>query len=479
MQIDRMKRKIVHFIGIGGSSMSCIAEFFLKNGCTVTGSDILKSKNTKRLEKLGIKIYYKHEKYNVQKSDCIIFSNAISKKNPEFLFAKIKNIPIFSRSEILSKIIKSNCSILVSGTHGKTTTVSMIIKIYQFSGLQPTFFCVEKEKYSNKKINIGKKDYFISEIDESDNCLHLFSAKIIVVTNIENEHINSYGSLKKLELSFLNFLNKNSDYGYAIICIDNPILFRMKPMIKKKVITYGFVEKADFRIIKYQQKENFCNFFIVEKNKKFSKIHLSIPGKHNALNATASFIVAKINNISEKKIQKSIKKFVGVYRRFEILGIYDFKNYSSTIKKIMIIDDYGHHPNEIKYTIDTIKNGWPKRRIVMIFQPHRYTRMKNLYFQFLNTLLEVDYLIILNTFSAWEKKIENYSGYFFYKKIRKIKKEVIFVNKNRKIEKILRIILLDKDIILIQGAGDVSEIIKKIIKKKFFLKSSKNKSSKI
>ncbi|WMY97264.1 MAG: UDP-N-acetylmuramate--L-alanine ligase [Arsenophonus sp.] len=461
----------IHLIGIGGMGMGGLAEILFKKGFYITGSDIKKNKVTKRLKKNGIKIYSYHHPKNVINACSLIISTAISSNNIEIITAKKIGIPIFKRSEILAELTKCYYSIAVSGTHGKTTTTSIINDIYQMAGLNPTFINGGITKKDALQALLGKSHYLIIEADESDASFLLLKPYVIVITNIEYEHMETYlGDIEILKKSYITFLNNLPYDGKAILCIDDPIIKSIIPRIKKKIITYGFSKSANIQIITYKQIINKSFFKLSINRGEKIKFSLNIPGKHNILNATAAITTAITEKISYRTIIDSINLFQGIERRFDILGNFYINKQTDKNESIILIDDYGHHPTELEATIKTARIGWPKKRIIMLFQPHRYSRTKDLYLSFVNVLQKVDILLMLNIYSAGEKPILGINSENLCKEIqRKGKINPIFVKNNKEIFQRLRKIIKKNDLIIIQGAGNIENIAK-------YLKKTKLKS---
>ena len=361
--------------------------------------------------------------------------------------------------------------IAVSGTHGKTTTTSMIFDILNQNKLDPTVINGGLIKSINSHAKLGFSKYFIAEADESDGSFLCLNPKAAIITNIESDHIDNYnGEFKLLKKTFLDFLNKIPSYGIAILCTDNKAILNILPKIKCKVITYGFNKNAEFRITSYKQSDFISNFTLIRKKQLNNlEIILNLPGEHNALNATAAIAFATYQKIPDEKIYQSLKNFKGTSRRFEYVGKLFIKKKSIQNKSVMLIDDYGHHPTELSETIKTIRKSWPKKNLIMIFQPHRYTRTRNLYCDFIKILSQVDSLLILNVYSANESFISGADSSSLYSDIKKIKKNTTLVTNRNLILNCLLPHLNGNDIILIQGAGDIDTIINKI----FVLKNKK------
>lgn len=465
------KIKCIHFIGIGGVSMSGIAEILFFHNYQITGSDLIKNKVTEKLIKLGIKIFFNHKKENINNASIVVFSNAIKNNNPEIISAREKGIPIFKRAEILSELIRFSYSIAISGTHGKTTTTAMIIDIYRNAGLDPTFINGGFIKPKNINAYFGKSKYFIFEADESDRSFLYLKPLIIIVTNIENDHLDSYrGNFEEIKKSFIKFLNNLPFYGLAILCIDDPIIRLIVSKIRCNFVTYGFSRDADVRVIYYKQFKDKSIFTISRKNKKNLNFTLNIPGYHNVLNAAAAIAVSTENKINDCFILDSLKKFSGVYRRFDFLGNFYLFNVENKKSKFILIDDYGHHPTELNIVIRTIRKIWKKRRIIMIFQPHRYTRTRDLYKCFIHVLEKVDVLLILDIYSAGESKISGINSKYLCRDIKnRGKLNPFFVKKKKNIIEILKKIVINDDLILIQGAGDIGKLACYLIKSNYFL----------
>ncbi|WP_261979790.1 UDP-N-acetylmuramate--L-alanine ligase [Buchnera aphidicola] len=365
---------------------------------------------------------------------------------------------------MLQILMQFKFGIAISGTHGKTTTTSMIFDIFNENKLDPTIINGGLIKSINSYSKLGHSDYFIAEADESDRSFLYLTPKIIVVTNIESDHVNNYNNdfslLKKSFLTFINIIPSNST---VILCIDNPAIQEIIPEIKCKIITYGFSNTAEVQIRHYQQNNFISNFTLIRKNQLNLNIHLKMPGKHNALNAAAAVALATKEKIPDQRILKSLKNFQGTCRRFEYLGKISIKTNKTLKKNIMLIDDYGHHPTELDENIKTIRTSWPEKKIIMIFQPHRYTRTYNLYNEFIKILSKVDTLVILNVYSANENIINGADSKSIYNDLKKTKNmNVIFIKNDKLILNSIISYLTGDDIILIQGAGNIDKIASEI-----------------
>ncbi|PPI88013.1 UDP-N-acetylmuramate--L-alanine ligase [Candidatus Pantoea edessiphila] len=468
----------IHLVGIGGCGMGGIAKILISEGYYISGSDIEPNAITKYLSQLGAKIYFNHYAGNINcTTDVVVFSSAISRNNPELIYAKKKNIPIISRAEMLAELMRFSYGIAISGTHGKTTTTAMLSSIYIEGGLDPTFINGGILKIEDTQAHLGDNNYFIAEADESDaSFLHL-KPIVAIVTNIESDHMDTYqGNFENLKQTFINFLHKLPFYGYIVMCIDDMVIHDLIPRIDRKIITYGFSKKADFRIENYVQHGTKSYFRLVIKNQSCLKIILNAPGKHNALNATAAIAVSYKEGIDEKSIINALQYFKGIKRRFDFLGKFSTQLINGKIGDIVLIDDYGHHPTEISVTIKSVRSGWPKRKLIMIFQPHRYTRTRDMIYSFADVLSKVDELILLNVYSAGEKIIPDADSNSLCKAIRNLKKiDPVLITENNIIPDILSSMISGYDVILTQGAGNVGKIAIELINSKLQLQNIKEK----
>ena len=458
MKLSNIKR--IHFIGIGGVGMVGIAEMLINQGFNISGSDLVKNKNTSRLHSLGAKIFIGHNEKNVRDADVVVYSSAVSQSNPEMKAAKSSNTTLIPRAEMLSSLMRGFQSIAVAGSHGKTTTTSLIADIFIRAKLDPTFIIGGKILGQENKSILGSSEYLIVEADESDaSFLHL-NPEISVVTNIDNDHLDFYANdLEKLDSTFLQFLENLPFYGNAIICIDSERSKAVYEKLSRPKISYGFDKKADYFIKELKQNDVLQEFIIVKNSTgKEISLKLALAGKHNALNATAAFIVSQKAGINIKIIKESFMNFGGVSRRMEHKGeIIINKN------KVKLIDDYGHHPTEIKATIDAVKATNPKKKISMIFQPHRFSRSIFLFDEFIECLSELDNVVILDIYSAGEQNQENISAYSFVNALVDKGKNAFFAKNLKQICKHLDSVVGDEEILITQGAGNIVDISNSII----------------
>lgn len=456
----------VHFIGIGGIGMCGIATILAREGYCVTGSDIICNEMICDLIKLGIKVFFNHQYNNINNADVVVVSSAIPTNNPEIIAAKKANIPVIQRAEMLSEIMRFRHGIAISGTHGKTTTTAMIANIYIEAGLDPVVINGGRIKLKGVYARFGYGRHLIAEVDESDGSFLCMRPIVEVITNIEPDHMDTYqGNFNYLKEAFIKFLHNLPFYGYAIVCVDDMVIRKILPSFHRKIITYGFSKDANFCILNYCQYVERSEFIILCRRRNIKlRIVLQVPGLHNALNATAAIAVAIEEGIENEIILKTMLNFQGTERRFENLGYYSLFHINEKVGKILLIDDYGHHPTELYVTIKTIRVGWPDKRLVMIFQPHRFTRLRDLYSDFVNVLSTVDVLLILDVYPAGEIPILGINSEFLCNEIRKYGKvNPIFISSIQILPRVLFEHLQDNDLLLIQGAGTISKFLRKLI----------------
>ena len=392
----------IHFVGIGGSGMSGIAEVLLNQGFEISGSDLAESKVTERLRSLGVAIFIGHQAEQVEGRDVVVISSAVNDANPEIAAAKERRIPVIRRAEMLGELMRYRFGIAVAGTHGKTTTTSIVASVFGAADKDPTFIIggLLKGVQSNAKLGSGR--YLIAEADESDASFVHLLPMITVLTNVDRDHLVNYdGSFSKLREAFLGFVHNLPFYGLLIACVDDPIVSSMLPQITRPIITYGFSESADVRAEGWRQIETTSYFDVVVQatGDRFS-VQIGMPGRHNVLNALAAVAVALDQDLEHLAIKRGLAEFAGVGRRFEVLG-----RCSVGEAEFLLVDDYGHHPSEVRATIDAVRASWPEKRVVMIYQPHRYSRTNELFDQFVEVLKSVDVLLLTEVYAAGEAPI--------------------------------------------------------------------------
>ncbi|MED5430208.1 MAG: UDP-N-acetylmuramate--L-alanine ligase [Pseudomonadota bacterium] len=451
-QIKNLKK--IHFIGIGGSGMYGIAEVLLNLGCSVSGSDLVQSTITRRLRSLGVKIFTKHSVSNLKNVDLIVYSTAIKKNNPELRFAEKNKIIIIPRAKMLAELMRFKYGITVAGSHGKSTTTSLISWILAESKLDPTYIVGGKLKSSNNHGRLGHGKYLIAEADESDSSFLYLSPELGVVTNIDNEHLDNYDNdFKNLQTAYLTYINNIPFYGRVFLNGDDKNIRTIINKINRSIVTFGFKYENDFYAKNIVYNKDGMSFSIIN-NKSTYKIKTKLFSKHNILNILASFSISLFLKIPSKKIIQAIKSFEGISRRFDI-----YNNFKSKFGEYTLINDYGHHPTEIKYTVETIREVWKDKKIFMIFQPHRYTRTKNCLTQFIEVLSKVDKVILTETYSGGERKTK-FSSYFLYNKLKEHNIYCQYVKDIDKIPDKLKNLFENDNIVLVQGAGNISQVIK-------------------
>ncbi|MDD7569122.1 MAG: UDP-N-acetylmuramate--L-alanine ligase [[Actinobacillus] rossii] len=459
--VPSMRRiKQIHFVGIGGAGMGGIAEVLLNEGYAVTGSDIAENAVTERLSALGAKIFIGHVADNVQNASVVVVSSAIKPDNVEVVAAHDNRIPVIQRAQMLAELMRFRHGIAIAGTHGKTTTTAMISMIYTQAGLDPTFVNGGLVKSAGTNAYLGASRYFIAEADESDaSFLHL-QPMVSVVTNMEPDHMDTYhGDFEEMKRTYVNFLHNLPFYGLAVMCADDPVLMELVPQVGRQVITYGFSENADYRIENYDQTGFQGHYDVITPTGERINVLLNVPGKHNALNATAALAVAKEEGIENTPILTALADFQGAGRRFDQLGEFIRPN-----GKVMLVDDYGHHPTEVGVTIQAARSGWENKRVVMVFQPHRYSRTRDLFDDFVQVLSQVDVLILLDVYAAGEAPIAGADSRSLARSIRNLGKvDPIFVADHAQLPEIMDQVLQDGDLILAQGAGNVSRLSRNLV----------------
>ncbi|MBI5561058.1 MAG: UDP-N-acetylmuramate--L-alanine ligase [Deltaproteobacteria bacterium] len=449
----RGRIKKVHFVGIGGSGMCGIAEVLLNMGYMVEGSDERVNEATRRLSSLGATVHTGHRKENVRGADCVVYSSAVKADNPELDEARKENIPIIARAEMLAELMRMKYSIAVAGTHGKTTTTSMIASILAHAGLDPTAVIGGKLNSIGANAKLGSGDFLVCEADESDGSFLKLSPAIAVVTNIDREHMDHYRDMGEVKGAYLDFMNKVPFYGCSVVCLDHPAIQELLPRISRRHITYGLSSQADIHAVEILQQGARSTFSVMTKGKSLGKVSLNLPGRHNVLNALAAFAVALELDIPAKDIFEGLEGFKGVERRFQIKGVYG---------DIMVVDDYGHHPAEIKAVLRSVKDGW-KRRSVVIFQPHRFSRTKDLFMEFVSAFNDAEVLFLTDIYPAGEERLEGVSAEKLYCAIKDHgHKNVSYVPFLSEICAHLEEVLRPGDMVITLGAGDVWKVADKV-----------------
>ena len=449
--------KHVHFIGIGGSGMCGLAEILHGLGYEVSGSDEKNSAVMKRLTKLGINAYVGHKAAHIKGAHLIVRSTAIDNDNVEIRAAEKTNIPIAQRAEMLAEIMRFGFGIAIAGTHGKTTTTSMMAKVLAAGGEDVTFIVGGLVKSSKTNAKLGSGKYVVAEADESDASFLYLQPAISIVTNIDREHMSKYDNdFEVLKNTFLQFLHRLPFYGLAVLCIDDDNLRDIEGRVARPIVRYGFSKDADYQASNVRQFEMTTQFDVIFPDGEKRHLTINVPGKHNVLNALACIATATELGIARDRTCKGISEFSGVSRRQDCLGNFDSISQEKDIKNVMLIDDYGHHPREIKVTLNAIKEGWRNRRCVMIFQPHRYSRTKELYDEFVRELSNANVLLLLEVYAAGEEVLPGADSKSLASSIRQFGKiDPIYINNTDELPQILGRVLLSNDIVITQGAGSI------------------------
>jgi UDP-N-acetylmuramate--alanine ligase len=458
-----MKHKVknIHFVGIGGSGMSGIAEVLINLDFKVTGSDLALNVTTKRLIDFGATVYQGHAAENLGDADVVVVSSAVNEKNPEIKAARAKNIPVVPRALMLAELMRFRQGIAVAGTHGKTTTTSLIASILAEAGMDPTFVIGGKLEAANANAKLGTGEYIVAEADESDaSFLHL-TPVMAVVTNIDQDHMDTYEhSFDKLKSAFVEFLQQLPFWGMAVVCIDDANIREILPRVTKPVTTYGFREDARVRATNVRADDGKMHFAVQIKNGVTNEFNvtLNLPGNHYVLNALAAIAIANELNVPNEAIVKALKEFKGVGRRFERYGEISVKNGGT----FTLIDDYGHHPVEMQAVIAAARAAFPNRRLVMAFQPHRYTRTRDCFEDFVRVLSSADAVLLTEVYSAGEAPIVAADTRTLIRSIRVAGKvEPFFVETTDEMpEAILNTVKAD-DVVIVMGAGSIGQVAEK------------------
>lgn len=389
------KIRRIHFVGIGGIGMSGIAEVLLNLNYQVSGSDLKASDLTRRLEQLGGKIYYGHGPENVADAQVVVTSTAVSRDNAEVVEAQRLHVPVIPRAEMLAELMRMKYGIAIAGTHGKTTTTSMVATLLSHGGIDPTAVVGGRLNALGSNAKLGQGQFMVVEADESDGSFLKLSPSIAVVTNIDLDHLDYYSGMDEIQSVFVDFINKIPFYGLAVLCLDDCNIQTILPLVEKRYVTYGITPQADYQATDIHYSSGGTEFQVSYRNEDLGRMRIEMPGEHNVLNALASLAVARELELDVETIQHGFAEFAGVQRRFQIKHDDD----------VMVVDDYGHHPVEIKATLAAARNGWD-RRIVAIFQPHRYSRTKALFDDFVTAFFQADCLIVMDVYAAGEAKID-------------------------------------------------------------------------
>jgi UDP-N-acetylmuramate--alanine ligase len=452
--IKRMRRiNCVHFVGIGGSGMSGIAEVMLSLGYQVQGSDLKDSGVVKRLKTLGATVFIGHDSRNIRNADAVVVSSAVDDRNPEVAAARELLMPVVRRAEMLAELMRFRYSIAVAGTHGKTTTTSLVASVLAEGGLDPTFVIGGRLKSADSNARLGQGEYLVAEADESDASFVDLKPMLAIVTNIDADHMSTYeGDLERLRGGFVRFLHNLPFYGLAVLCTDDPGVRDILGDVGRSILTYGVDSEADISARDVRFSAGKTRFRVVRKGvDQTLDICLRLPGLHNVRNALAAIAIAGELQVSDQAVVSALEKFEGIDRRFQNYG-----NVPTRAGDVMLVDDYGHHPTEIAATVAAARAGWPGRRLVLVFQPHRFTRTRDLLDDFATVLSDADILVLLEVYAAGEAPIAGADGRAIARAVRsRGAVEPVFVESLETLVPVLEGLLKKDDLLLTMGAGDI------------------------
>jgi len=440
----------IHFVGIGGIGMSGLAEVLLNLGFRISGSDLVDTEITQRLQRLGVRFFLGHRPENISQANVVVVSSAIREDNVEVITAKEKAIPVIPRAEMLAELMRMKDSIAVTGSHGKTTTTSLIGAILAQAGLDPTLVIGGRLNSWGSNAKLGQGDFLVAEADESDGSFLKLFPTIAVVTTLEEEHLDHYQNLENIKSVFIQFINKVPFYGFVVLCLDEINICALLPHLEKRYITYGFRNDAHYLAREVRYNGPRVDFVAFHRERELGPITLHMPGLHNVYNALAAIAVGQELHIDFPTIQEALANFSGIERRFQIKG---------EREDILWVDDYGHHPTEIQATLKAAKQGWPDRRLVVIFQPHRYTRTHTLLPRFFNAFDQAEVVIIIPIYSAGERPIEGIDSRLILQGIRgQGHPQALYLGDKEEIIQYIEGIIRPGDLLLTLGAGDVWKI---------------------
>jgi UDP-N-acetylmuramate--alanine ligase len=444
--------KQMHFVGIGGVGMAGIAEVCLNLGFEVTGSDVKRNQTIVRLEELGARIQVGHDPALVQNADVVVISSAIKQDNCEVQFAKTQRIPVIPRAEMLAELMRMRFGIAIAGTHGKTTTTSLTAAVLTQGGLDPTFVIGGRLNQVGSNARLGSGKYLVAEADESDaSFLHL-TPMLSVITNIDMDHMETYqGDFSKLIETYVEFINRLPFYGLAVVCLDDPNIKTLIPELSRKTLTYGFDEQADVRAVNVREEGLSSRFTVVSRNTEPFEVRLNIPGRHNVQNALASIAVALELAIEPEAINEGLSQFGGVGRRFEV-----YPNRVIGGHKLTLVDDYGHHPTELNATLKTARSAFPNKRLVLVFQPHRYSRTRDLFDDFVQAMMQADLVVLSQVYAAGETPLPRFDSKALMQAMRlRGAQDLVLVEGFDELESLASDVFRDDDVVLMMGAGDI------------------------
>jgi len=454
--IEAMGRmRHLHFVGIGGSGMNGIAQVMLNLGYEISGSDLQENAATRRLAEQGARILIGHAAENVKTADAVVTSSAVREDNPEVQAARAARIPVVPRAEMLAEIMRFRYGVAVAGTHGKTTTTSLIASLLMEGGMDPTFVIGGKLNAAGSYARLGTGEVLVAEADESDASFLYLQPMVAVVTNLDADHMATYGGdFERLREAFLEFLHHLPFYGLAVLCLDDPEVRNLLPRVTRQVIGYGTGEEMDLRASGIRQQGRRTSFVVERRQGGSFPVTLNLPGRHNVLNALAAIAVASELGVSEQAMQRSFDGFQGIGRRFQARDCRSPQGVG-----FMLVDDYGHHPRELEATISAVRDGWPDRRLVLAFQPHRFSRTRDLFEDFVKVLSTVDALVLTEVYAAGEHPIQAADGRSLSRAVRtRGQVDPVFADGVEEIPELAASLLQEGDIVVLMGAGNIGAV---------------------
>ncbi len=451
--MGRMRR--LHFVGIGGAGMNGIAQVMLNLGYEISGSDLAENAATRRLAEQGAEIHIGHHPDHVRGADAVVISSAVTEDNPEVAAARAARIPVVPRAEMLAEIMRFRYGVAVAGTHGKTTTTSLIASLLIEGGLDPTFVIGGRLNAAGSHARLGTGEVLVAEADESDASFLYLQPMMAVVTNVDRDHMGTYGGdFSRLEDAFVEFLHHLPFYGLAILCADDPGVRRLLPRVTRQFVTYGTVPEADLRATGLQHQGSRSRFVVEGAGFEPFPVSLGLPGRHNVLNALAAIAVARELGVERRTIQRALERFQGIGRRFQVN-----EECSRDGVTFTLVDDYGHHPREIEATLEAVRAGWPGRRLVLVFQPHRYSRTRDAFEDFVRVLSGADVLVLTEVYPAGEEPLPDATGRELSRAVRaRGMVEPVFAERLEEVPGVLEALVREGDLVLLMGAGDIGRL---------------------
>lgn len=452
--------RTVHMVGIGGVGMAGIARVLINLGYKVTGSDLKRSAATSSLEAMGASVHIGHAARNMAHADVVVVSSAVADDNPEVVAARERLLPVIRRAEMLAELMRFRYGIAVAGTHGKTTTTSLVASLLGDGDLDPTFIVGGKVLGAASNARLGQSPYLVAEADESDASFLFLTPMMAIVTNIDADHLGTYdGEFSRLTDAFVEFLHHLPFYGLAVLCADDPVVRDILPDVGRPILTYGIEQDADIRAENLRHEGVGTYFTLCYRQQPGVDVYLNLPGRHNVLNALAAVAVAHELGVPMATIGRSLSQFKGIGRRCEIHGEIDFGG-----RRALLVDDYGHHPRELASTIAAIRRAWPARRLVVVFQPHRYTRTRDLFEDFAQVLADLDVLVLCEVYPAGEAPITGADGRSLARAVRiRGRVDPVFVDDMQQLPGMLDDVVMDNDVVLTLGAGDIGAVVQELV----------------